>query len=199
MTAAGIYGSHRFRIDDVVYRTVEHQSALMQYYDARRDFAHEVEVMLDQDDREAGFACEMPQDRADGHTPALVRPAVGSSSRMSLGSSARTMATRLFHAMRQKTGGGSDQVNEAGEPQDLDARDRQREKRRRADSARRFGGRAGKPQALCDSETLEDACDLEFAADAERHNAVGREAFDGLACNLDHTFERLGTIAETTD
>ena len=93
MTAAGIDGPHRLRIDDVVDRAVEHEPTLVQHHDAGRDLAHEVEVMFDQDDGVSGLRGEMPRTVPMVARSALVRPAVGSSSRISRGSSASTMAS----------------------------------------------------------------------------------------------------------
>ena len=77
----------------------------MQHHDARRDLAHEVEIVLDQDRarsrsrRSGGGGCRRSWCRS-----ALVRPAVGSSSRTSCGSSASTMASSraCFNPWRQK-------------------------------------------------------------------------------------------------
>src|ERR1700722_4272535 len=131
---------------------------------------------------------------------ALVRPAVGSSSRMSLGSSARTMPSSSACFMpcdRRPAGEAIRSMRPVSRRISMLATGSER--RRCPDPARCFGGCAGEPQALGDGEALEDARDLEFAADAERDNAVGREALHGLAPNLHHAFKGLGTIAETTD
>src|ERR1700734_2667895 len=110
MTTAGIYGSHCLRIDDVVDHSVEHQSALMQHDDSGRDFAHELEVMFDQDDRVTGFAREMPQDRADGHALRLGEACgrLVKQNELRFERKDHGELKCLFHAVRQKTGGGSD-------------------------------------------------------------------------------------------
>ena len=131
---------------------------------------------------------------------ALVRPAVGSSSRMSRGSSARTMASSsaCFRPCDRRPAG---EAIRSMRPVSRRIRRSPPAAREEAPSraARRFGGRASEPQALGDGQALEDACDLKFAADAERHNAVRRQAPDRLARDLDHALERFGAIAETTD
>ena len=90
----------------------------MQHDDAGRDFAHEVEVMFDQDDRVTGFRREMPQDRPDGRALRLgeARGRLVKQNEPRFERKDHGEFKRLFHAVRQKAGGGSDQVNEAGEP-----------------------------------------------------------------------------------
>ena len=69
--------------------------ALVQHDDPRADLAHEVEVVLDQHDAQSRWLPrEVDQDLSDqGALTASVRPAVGSSSSSTLGSSDSTMAS----------------------------------------------------------------------------------------------------------
>ena len=196
-SAAGIYGSHRLRIGDVVHRAVEHQPALMQHHDTGRDFAHEVEVMLDQNDRVARFRREISQDRADGRALRLGEARGRLVKQMSRGSSARTMASSSACFMPCDRGPAGEAIRSVRpvSRRTANARGWQREKRREADPARRFGGRSSEPQALGDGQASKMLATWN-SRPTPSATARRRQSPDGLVRNLDHALERLGAVAE---
>ena len=85
--------AHHLRVHHLRHRAVEHDAALVQDDDARADLAHEVEVVLDEQDAEPVAAGQVPQDLADQGALRLGEPGGRLVEQQHLGSSASTIAS----------------------------------------------------------------------------------------------------------